>query len=288
MDKQTFEAFVQQNVKISYQQTVLATAKPAIRLRTEPTNEHEIAIGSSKIGGLPDLPAHVEWPLSKYDNQPLSFVAQIRLQEIKVWDVSDMLPKDGIVYFFSRDDAYKVLYYNGDNSQLERRFAPELLQPKKKNWLQRIITRNERRIFECCRILPSIEYTMHHWTALYHAAAGIPFPEEEPFDYETFFDNYYNQLKEKETTSRHVLLGYATSIQSDYVEVSPRIKLEDWNKLTKADVQNLSQWTLLLQVDSDYNTKMCWGDWGRLYFLIEKEKLKKADFSDVDLIVECY
>jgi uncharacterized protein YwqG len=48
------------------------------------------------------------------------------------------------------------------------------------------------------------------------------------------------------------------------------------------------RWKLLLQLDSDENTGMTWGDGGRLYFWIRQEDLKLRNFDDVWLILQCY
>jgi hypothetical protein len=40
----------------------------------------EIPLGSSKLGGQPDLPEDAAWPL--WDDMPMSFVAQINTREL--------------------------------------------------------------------------------------------------------------------------------------------------------------------------------------------------------------
>jgi uncharacterized protein YwqG len=47
-------------------------------------------------------------------------------------------------------------------------------------------------------------------------------------------------------------------------------------------------WILLLQLDSDDNTEMMWGDSGMLYFWIKKEDLKKRKFENAWMISQCY
>ncbi len=284
MTLQDFEAFVYQNINPSFQRLVLLTARPAIRLKTEPKIDTEIGIGESKIGGYPDLPPHYDWPLATYTSEFLWFTAQIKIEEFKKWDVENVLPEKGILYFFNLYDCGQVLFYDGNYTQLERRTPPVELQPKRRNWLQRIFTRNERKIFEGCKLNASFEYTIHHWEALYQSTLDS---SENVFNGETFFANYDKLIHSNESDSRHLLLGYGTPIQCDYIEAYP-VKGEKWSYPTETDIEEFNKWTLLLQLDSDFNTKMCWGDWGRIYFLIEKEKLKKADFSNVYVTSECY
>ena len=52
--------------------------------------------------------------------------------------------------------------------------------------------------------------------------------------------------------------------------------------------KNKDNWTLLLQVDSNYEEAgMIWGDAGRLYFWIKKEDLKNKKFDKCWLISQC-
>ena len=62
----------------------------------------ETAVGSSKIGGKPDLPRSFEWFRYNIDGEsvPLSFVAQINLSEAAEYDKDGVLPKKGMLYFF--------------------------------------------------------------------------------------------------------------------------------------------------------------------------------------------
>ncbi len=48
-----------------------------------------------------------------------------------------------------------------------------------------------------------------------------------------------------------------------------------------------TDWRLLLQVDSDNNAAMMWGDVGVLYFYIPRQALIARDFSEVHLVMQC-
>lgn len=45
-----------------YSETFQRMIKPSIRLITERKSEEKLAIGQTKLGGQPDLPANMEWP----------------------------------------------------------------------------------------------------------------------------------------------------------------------------------------------------------------------------------
>ncbi len=48
-----------------------------------------------------------------------------------------------------------------------------------------------------------------------------------------------------------------------------------------------TDWQLLLQVDSDGAPDTKWGDTGRIYYWIRKKDLKRGDFGQVRLILQC-
>jgi uncharacterized protein YwqG len=49
-----------------------------------------------------------------------------------------------------------------------------------------------------------------------------------------------------------------------------------------------SQWRLLLQIDSDDDTGMMWGDVGRIYYWIHERDLAAGVFENTWLILQCY
>lgn len=54
-------------------------------------------LGGTKLGGFPDLPAHVEWP--KFQDRYLPFIAQVNLAELPALEDSP-LPASGWLYYF--------------------------------------------------------------------------------------------------------------------------------------------------------------------------------------------
>lgn len=116
---------------------VLALARPAITLGLERTEETAIGVGDTKVGGVPDLPPAMEWP--SWQGRPLPFIAQIRLEEIAVFEPEGDLPHIGLLSFFyalyDPDDnlndgedssAWRVVYTE-DTTRLTRRPLPDAL-----------------------------------------------------------------------------------------------------------------------------------------------------------------
>src|SRR2546430_9611356 len=73
-------------------------ARPSIRLLTTPVDESTLAPGTSKIGGVPDLPSGVPWP--ECHSLPQSFLGQIHLADVGPYDIDRLLPHTGMLWFF--------------------------------------------------------------------------------------------------------------------------------------------------------------------------------------------
>ena len=85
-----------------------------IKITTQPTNDP--LTGQSKWWGQPDMPEELEYPeVTAVDDDgeeyldPLTFVCQIRCEEIASLDPEGLLPHEGMLYFFAALD-----YWLGD------------------------------------------------------------------------------------------------------------------------------------------------------------------------------
>ncbi|WP_109851870.1 DUF1963 domain-containing protein [Aquimarina sp. AU58] len=108
-------------------------------------NKNKAKLGESKIGGTPDLPKDMEWPV--FEGKAMVFLAQLNLSEVALHHNHELLPKDGILYFFVYfpepvnqygacfdfilpKENYKILYYNRDISELKSMDFPDTLIPE--------------------------------------------------------------------------------------------------------------------------------------------------------------
>jgi uncharacterized protein YwqG len=81
----------------------------------------------------------------------------------------------------------------------------------------------------------------------------------------------------------HQMAGYPAPIQGDDMELDcQKIVHSQW---TVADAAN---WRLLLQLDSDDDAGMMWGDIGRLYFWIHEKDALAGDFSKIWVILQSH
>lgn len=191
-----------------YTDKVLGLRRNSIRIQLSSASEDSINIGQSKVGGQPDLPPGIKWPewtppliprkpglLAKLFGRkqetpqepkpiPHAFIAQFNLSETAPFDTEKQLPDSGMLYFFY--DAYespwgydpthrggwKVLYYDGDLSQLART-APPAEQDK-------------HSIFTPCKVQFSSEMMFPSWeSAVMEKKSGMS--EDELDTYSDMF-----------------------------------------------------------------------------------------------------
>jgi uncharacterized protein YwqG len=241
--------------------------------------------GLSKIGGLPHLPGAIEWPA--WDGEPLSFLAQIALDEMQVPSPLAGLPASGMLYFFyDREQStwgfdpedrgsWKVLHANAPSSV--RRDAPagmphEGVYPEKP---VRFVPIDSFPGWERLRVPADLPYAQASrliegaHEARTAAFAGMP---------------------------RHQLGGYPDPEQGDEMELECQLASHglycgDGSGYKDPRAATLragaSDWKLLLQLDTDDGAGVMWGDAGRLYFWIRSQDLAKGDFSNVWMVLQC-
>jgi uncharacterized protein YwqG len=132
----------------SHKENFIKLARPALRMQEQAIDDQEITIGMSKIGGQPDMPIGVDWPIGndctiqydedrdiKGEERLAGFLGQLNFSEIEYLCVSTKFPKSGLLSFFcfqdmeNGDPEYMGIraYYFPENSLLERRNSPNEL-----------------------------------------------------------------------------------------------------------------------------------------------------------------
>src|SRR5579864_36438 len=175
-----------------------ALARPSIRLYTTPVDEASLPIGTSKVGGLPDLPPDLSWP--EFDGLPQSFIAQIRLSEVQPYDTEEALPPKGMLWFFYDatqetygDDphnrgAWQILFQEGDLTNLKRTSTPAKLPDESR--------------FQACSVRFASEITLSQVPQM--ESANYDWSDEELQKYE---DLITQLTPSGQRAFRHRLLG---------------------------------------------------------------------------------
>lgn len=264
---------------------IVDAIKPSIRMKTFPEKDENIPVGNSKVGGIPDLPLNWKWPT--WNETPLEFIAQVALSEVAPYDTEHILPTSGILYFFfdidlyfnrwnERESFWKVLFYDGDISQL-RRVAVLPVLPLKTSHEEVYITSS-------CSVEFSTELTIPPFDSipLRHLDVNTPYFE--------LLENVEKLYDEMIMPSIHRLLGHPDAMQND-MQIECQFdfeKLYPQHPVPETIIKAADAWTLLLQIGSDDNIKRDWGDSGRLYFWIRKEDLFACNFEHIHGILQCY
>ena len=277
---------------LAYFNAIKKFARNAVRFKLQKGDEAQIPVGASKMGGLPDLPQGVDWFVNEKTKTPLSFICQVNFAESKEFDLENELPDSGVLYFFydlseegecwglEADDAYgtKVYYYDGDLAQLERKAAPTELNDDSKGV-----------VFPAARITFETELDLPDYDSDLTCAALDDITEEEC---DKGSDAFWEIKDGDETISK--LLGRPNNVQNamELEAASWLIEGYEFNfkkeNYAKLDLPYAERCVLLLQIDSEDDVDMMWGDCGRLYIWITKEDLKAKNFDKVWLSLQCY
>lgn len=90
-----------------------------IKIATKPTNKD--LFGKSKWWGYPDLPEELVYPERLFVDDsgeeyydPLTFICQLRCDEMAPYDKENLLPHEGMLYFFANLDYFMDYEYDDD------------------------------------------------------------------------------------------------------------------------------------------------------------------------------
>ena len=232
------------------------------------------SLTDSKFGGLPYLPLTAHYPKDD-DGHDMMLLAQINLKDAQL---EAPFPSEGMLQFFISPYLYEYTKQNPNIAEEKNlfyiRYFPYLLEEReietKFDFLQ-IEPANYFPI-KYCRSLTFEKkqepvnatdyrlYTYMNQTSLEQIA------DEDGRTYEEIYLEHYQGAE-------HKLSGYPYFLHED-------IRL--------ASLPHRSYDTLLLQIISDDEDGIHWGDMGVIKFFINKQDLQNLDFSNVYLHVEDY
>ncbi|HEV2461721.1 MAG TPA: YwqG family protein [Ktedonobacterales bacterium] len=260
-----------------------ALAWPAIRLTTTPADEATLAVGVSKLGGQPDLPANTTWP--EKQGAPLSFVAQVRLADAHPFDVTQSLQSTGLLSYFydgqqatygtdpADRDGWRVFSFDAASGQLQRRPLPQALPATAR--------------FKPCTVAYSQILTLAQQPAL-----EIPGLSWTP-DMQRTYEGATSSLTDNPAGApQHQLLGHPNTLQDD-MRIQCQLAANGVSMAnaasdprTAALSAGAAGWRLLFQVDSDNRAGIRWPDSGMLYYWIERAALARHDVGNVWAVLQ--
>lgn len=282
------------------EEKLISLAKPAIAMVTTAVDELDLPLGSSKLGGLPDVPAGFSWPYR--GAKPLTFIGQFRMSELALHASARLLPPHGILYYFydadevlggSERDVWKVVYIADEHPPLIR--TPH---PTYHATYRLIDALPVHRIEYVARLSLPVIFLRDQ------ADFDINFldPADDKFDPSNQHENdrYFQLLEAAYPYPQHHWFGHPYRIQQ-YVEwdlvvsregIRPEIIGDHEYRYTNeqiAHVQSeMANWQFLFQISSDDSLCLDWGDMGTLYICIPKTSLTVHQFEDCWTIMQSY
>ena len=205
-------------------------------------------IGSSRLGGFPDLADESQLPRS--DNGIWIFLFQLNLADIA--GINSYLPNSGLLSFFVRSLEQfecKVVFFEGDASQLSTvRFEPSDLTDDQD------------------------DYTASPFQVEFTEGTSLPYVNLDDPGSQQKFEAIHDEIN---TVGDHCLNGY-TYTQHESPEVQSSNRLGGIPE----------EWVSLLSLGYDHQVGFCFWDAGTLTFTIHQEDLRRHDFSRVLVSLE--
>ena len=259
------------------------------------------AVGGTRFGGVPDVPADFVWPTydgtsyndDEVKSRPLSFLAQFNCAELATLDTEGLLPKTGVLSFFyemesmrwgfdPKDAGCARVFWFEDTSALAPAQVPEDLAGDFR--------------------FPMLKIAMESGPAFIDGQ-DFRILHEGEIDWEAMGD-ILDELGIEDPENCSKLLGWPNLIQGSMMlecEFASRGYYlgnpEGWAKVPQNEREekmqtSLEDWRLLFQLDTvesaEDNFELMFGDCGRLYFCIRKEDLLARRFDRIWLTLQCY
>lgn len=221
--------------------------------------------GGSRLGGVPDMAG--AWP--RYEGRPLCCVAQLDLAEVRAATGPAWLPDQGRLLFF-----YELEHGSWGLNAKDAGSA---------------IVVHETGLRSPASEPEDLPYEAKFPAYPVSFARGISYPTEERLavDWSGLNTASAEALEAAladlaPAAPMHQIGGYPCPVQSDCMEAECHdiARRLGW----RSDV---ADWRLLLQLDTDDDAGMMWGDVGSLYFWIREQDARAGDFSRVWMILQC-
>lgn len=245
-------------------QAIDKIARLSLRLHATAAQEADLLPGTSKLGGLPDLPAGWQWP--QWKGLPQSFIAQIRLADVQRFrqeGIGGSLPEQGMLWFFydAHQETYgdqpedrggwSILFLEDEQVELQRRQAAPGLPAAA--------------LFQACALRFTPELTCSEQPAL--DISSLLWNTEDQQRYDAVIAGL--ETTAERAVPHHRLLGFPDTLQDDMRSqcqlVSHGVTDEDDPRQEEL-LKGALDWRLLLQVDSDPQAGMRWANNGLLYY----------------------
>ena len=272
-------------IALSRPQLADALGAPALRLVRAPQRTRTF------LGGEPVTAAPLAWP--RVNGRPLSFLAQLDLEELDLSEAAPWLPGAGRLLFFYDVDDQPWGFRPGDRGSwavvldpagpaLEARPAPPDLE-------------DDRRVpgVKALRGEPAASLPSPGRDGTSTRVADLTGHDDDDDD---LYDAYADLYEDDGEHPRHQVGGFPHPVQNDSMELQCQLVTGGVDCGSAAgyrspEGQRLASqpndWRLLLQLDTDDDVGVMWGDAGTLYFWVRERDARAGRFGDVWLVLQC-
>jgi hypothetical protein len=255
----------------------LALLRPALALAPARPGEPVVA----RLGGAPRLPADTPWP-EWPGTGPLAYIGEVRCGAVDQSRLDIALPASGRLLFFyfdgSYDDGVEIVIYS----------EPETAAGARVVYVPDGAAVVERQAPEGVQVYAEGGYAGHPmftapgWD---HPLVSAAFPDVRD-DHPVSADAFVDALDALSAGLRHQLGGHAVPVQGPVEWEVAGFALGEGQEAAAYEAE-AEQWTLLLQVDSDDDLGMMWGDAGMLYWLARRDRLDGTPPTDALFTWQC-
>ena len=264
----------------------LRLARPAVHLAPAFADSPWVA----RLGGLPRLPERYPWPQWP-GHGPLSYIGEIDCDQLQDFDLAMRLPVTGRLLFFYFDGSYDndggggtVGYWDPASAAGARAiFVPHPDGAAQREaptgvtvYEQAHLTGRPIMTFPGCEH-PDLQ-----------AQFKAPGQDLRAFlDHPVCADTFQEALHERHYGPLHHIGGYADPVQGPVeAEIAQAVLGKvPWD--SQAALTEAARWELLLQIDTDDNLGMTWGDCGSLYWLARPHDLADGDLTQITFTWQC-
>lgn len=235
-----------------------------------------------RLGGTPQLPDSLAWPQRK--GRPISFIAELDLAAIRAVGGPDWLPVSGFLHLFYDAEEQPWGFDPADRDRWQIIVSEDVLEPT----MKRPLALSGDAVF--------VPVTLKGRSAMtYPTTERLDLSPEvgRAFEFEPVQALLDSDLG---IGPRHQVGGYPSPIQGDGMELESQLASngifmggpDSYSDDRIASLEaGAADWRLLLQIDSDEEAGMMWGDLGILYVWVREQDARAGNFSNPWIILQC-
>lgn len=238
-------------------------------------------VSKSHLGGAPGLPAGVPWP--EWQGRRLGFLARISLPDLQQSGRVDWLPSEGALLFFYDVDEQPWGFDPKDKGSCAVLHVADLEHPL------------------ACSAMSGIEEYFPQVNVAFQEITVFPStdrPEVAALELSDDECDAYWELQNSpfQDLPKHQVAGVPSPVQGDHMELECQLASNGLycgdatgynDPRAKILEPGAAEWRLLLQLDTDDDAGVMWGDCGTLYFWIRAEEAAAGSFQNPWLVLQC-